>query len=204
MSGALEVLDKIRQRSIFWLWPWSNYCFKRKCSKRKGNIKKINITRQLHIHWRPHSLWLHCLYYLWTFPEILYLSVCYSSCCFTFPVLGLVLSWHLKSLSYPPLVSTSWEKEKEIFFLEFFITVNNHCTSCCVLFFVFFTPHILLPNCRPSLFHSPIPENTFLFPQLPAQFKPSFLKDALIGLSASSSPFSLVHFIYDPQIMFLK
>ena len=77
----------------------------------------------------------------WNLLLIWYLSVCYSSCCFTFPVLGFVLSWCLKSLSYPPLVSTSWEREKEIFFLGFFITVNNHCTSCCVfLFFVFFTP----------------------------------------------------------------
>ena len=181
MSGALEVLAKICQKSIFWRWPWSNCCFQAKCSKVKGNIKIISITRLVHGHCRPHSLWLCYLYYLWPFPEIPFLFDFLLPVTLPLPLQFLIwglLSWHLRSLSYLPLVipsfSFSWEKENKNKNKNFFAWVYCywkqplHFMLCfgfgvLVLGFFFFSPHILLANPKPILFTLLYLKTFFLF-----------------------------------------
>ena len=136
MSSTLEVLDKICQKSILGLWPWSNCCFvnffKSLLKEKETLKKKVGITRQLRIHWHPNSFLLHFLYYLWTFPEILsdfFLPV-------TVPVASHFLfgnTWSLEVTVIPSLgINIMGERKKEIQIL--------------------------------TLFHSPIPGNTFPFP----------------------------------------
>lgn len=182
MSGALEVLAKICQKSIFWRWPWSNCCFQAKCSKVKGNIKIISITRLVHGHCRPHSLWLCYLYYLWPFPEIPFLFDFLLPVTLPLPLQFLIwglLSWHLRSLSYLPLVipsfSFSWEKEnknknKNFFCLSLLLLKTTSALHVVFWFwgfsfgiFFFFSPHILLANPRPILFTLLYLKTFFLF-----------------------------------------
>lgn len=84
----------------------------------------------------------------------------------------------LRSLSYPPLVSTSWEKEKKKSF--------------------FLSPHILLPN--PKSLSQSYPWKHLSITLASYSFQAKLFERCPNWLSAFSSPFALVHFIYDQQI----
>lgn len=146
MSSTLEVLDKICQKSILGLWPWSNCCFVnflKSLLKEKETLKKSWYHKAA-----PYSLTSKLLFYFIsciTSEPFLKSSCLISFCLLLFLLLHISCSGTLevlRSLSYPPLVSTSWEKEKRISF--FFLP-----TSCYQIL---------------TLFHSPIPGNTFPFP----------------------------------------
>lgn len=84
----------------------------------------------------------------------------------------------LRSLSYPPLVSTSWEKEKKKSF--------------------FLSPHILLSN--PNSLSQSYTWKHLSISLASYPFQAKLFERCLNWLSALSSPFVLVHFLYDQQI----
>lgn len=84
----------------------------------------------------------------------------------------------LRSLSYPPLVSTSWEKEKKKSF--------------------FLSPHILLSN--PNSLSQSYTWKYLSISLASYPFQAKLFERCLNWLSALSSPFVLVHFLYDQQI----
>ena len=84
----------------------------------------------------------------------------------------------LRSLSYTPLVSTSWEKEKKKSF--------------------FLSPHILLSN--PNSLSQSYSWKHLSISLASYPFQAKLSERCLNWLSTLSSPFALVHFIYDQQI----
>ena len=116
MSRTLEVLDKICQKSILGLWPWSNCCFVnffKSLLKEKETLKKKLVSQgsSVFIDIQTPFYFISCIT-----SEPFLKSCLISFCLLLFLLLHISCSGTLevlRSLSYPPLVSTSWEKEKK-------------------------------------------------------------------------------------------
>lgn len=171
MSSTLEVLDKICQKSILGLWPWSNCCFVnflKSLLKEKETLKKSWYHKAA-----PYSLTSKPLFTSFlvlplnlSWNLVWFLSACYCSCCFTFPVREHLKSWgHCHTL---PWYQHHGRKKKR--------------------------------NPNPNSFSQSYTRKHLSISLASYSFQAKLFERCLNRLSALSSPFALVHFIYDQQI----